>query len=406
MNESYKIFSIGIHKENSVKENKRIKLLNIFCFTWCLMIPVITLFDVIFKREIKESLILHGISYLLIIGVFFFQSKKHYTLARTLFICSIIGVTFVFANYVSPLNLIENFYFIYPLISLILIDKKWINISVLILCFLLYFGPNFFFNHYPDGMILPVLVLCVFSGAFVILNYSDSLNKKNEKKILEGNRKLETAYLELEERKKSELAKLQLKALRTQMNPHFMFNAINSIQNLILKEEKEDAYNYLTKFSSYLRDNLNNSDKSLISFKEEILILKKYLDLEKLRFRDDFEYTIQGEETIENIQIPVTVIQLFIEDIIRNKLLHKIDEIKKLSITFCQNEVLECTILNNGKYIDGEEKEKVKKYEFLEERVSILNDYYKININFKLVDIESGSKIVLRIPYFKNFKKN
>ena len=108
MNESYKIFSIGIHKENSVKENKRIKLLNIFCFTWCLMIPVITLFDVIFKREIKESLILHGISYLLIIGVFFFQSKKHYALARTLFICSIIGVTFVFANYVSPLNLIEN----------------------------------------------------------------------------------------------------------------------------------------------------------------------------------------------------------------------------------------------------------------------------------------------------------
>lgn len=402
MNENYKIFSIGIHEANSVKENKRIKLLNIFCVTWCFMIPIITLFDILFKREIKESLILHSISYLLIICIFYFQTKRYYTLARTLFICSIIGVTFVFANYVSTLNLIENFYFIYPLISLILIDKKWINISILVLCFLLYFVPNFFFNHYPNGMILPVLVFCVFSGAFVILNYSDTLNKKHEKEILENNKKLERAYLELEERKKSELAKLQLKALRTQMNPHFMFNAINSIQNLILKEEKQEAYNYLTKFSSYLRDNISSSDKSLISFKEEVLVLKKYLDLEKLRFRDNFEYTIQGEEIIENIQIPVAVVQLFVEDVIRNRLLHKIDGIKKLSITFYQNEVLECTILNNGVYIDGEEKEKTTSYKFLEERVDILNDYYKINIDFKLVDIESGTKIILRIPYFKN----
>ncbi len=403
-----KILNIGIIKANSVKENKKIKLLNIFGFTWSIMIIVITLFDFVFGRELKESLLLHGISYVLIFIIFTLQKTRYYTLARVFFLSSIIGVTFVFANYTSPLNLVENFYFVYPLIALILIDKKWINISILVLCFLLYFIPNLYFKHYPKDTILPVLVFSVGVAAFVILNYSENLNKKHEKELLKSNGKLSEAYIELEERKNNELASMQLKALKAQMNPHFMFNAINSIQSLILKDNKQEAYNYLTLFSSLLRDNLKVIELNTVSFYEELTMIKKYLQLEALRFSGDFNYQLNNYTTIEDIKIPTMVIQPFIENAIRYGLLHKEEGEKNITIDFYQKEVLVCVIKDNGIGIEMSKKihlsntlkeSKGTSVKAIQNRLKLLKEYYKTDIGIVYEDVEEGTKVIIKMPY-------
>lgn len=403
-----KIFDTGIQNTKGTKENKKIKLLNIFCFTWSVMIPVITIFDIIFGRELEGSLIMHGVSYILIAFIFYFQSKQFYTLARVLFLSSIIGVTFVFANYTTPLNLIENFYFVYPLIALILVDKKWINIVILVVCFLLYFVPNLYYEHYPKNTILPVLVFSVFVAAFVILNYAETLNKKHEKELLLNKEQLEQAFLELEERKKSELASLQLKALKAQMNPHFLFNAINSIQNLILTNNKEEAYKYLTKFSLLMRESLKTSEKSFINFDVELSMLKKYLELEKLRFGEDFIYEIKGEKEIQRIKIPSSVIQSFIENAIRYGLLHKTDGKKIITIEFYQSKIFTCVITDNGIGIEASKKVSVLNTKSninessiiaIQNRLQLLNEFYKMDIGVSYEEVEEGTKVVIKLPY-------
>ena len=217
------------------------------------------------------------------------------------------------------------------------------------------------------------------------------------------------AYLELEERKKSELAHLQLKSLKAQMNPHFMFNAMNSIQSLVLKGDKHEAYNYLTKFASLIRENLNMSEKSFIEFDEELSLLKKYLELEKLRFREDFEYIIIGENSIEDIKIPSMIIQPFIENALKHGLLHKTEGIKKVKIEFSLNTVFKCIITDNGVGIKVSEEINKKNHnkevsfstKAIKERLALLKTYYNSDIGFEYENITEGTKVVLKIPYSK-----
>ncbi|WP_157812203.1 sensor histidine kinase [Polaribacter sp. ALD11] len=259
-------------------------------------------------------------------------------------------------------------------------------------------------------MILPILVFCAFSGAFIILNYSDSINRKNEKELLKNKKELQQAYLELEEAKKIELSNFQLKALKAQMNPHFLFNAINSIQNLILKDNKQEAYNYLTKFSSLMRDNLNTSEKSFVSFKKELSMLKKYLELEKLRFGALFTYQIIGTEKIENIEIPSMVIQPFIENSLRYSLLHKKEGSKKISIDFFQEDFLKCIIEDNGigfealKNIKNIHQSKVVTNSLndnINKRLVLLKELYNIEIDYTYEDVIEGTRVILKIPFTK-----
>ncbi|GGG89115.1 hypothetical protein GCM10011416_01920 [Polaribacter pacificus] len=230
--------------------------------------------------------------------------------------------------------------------------------------------------------------------------YFKKQNKKNEDY-------LEKAYSELEKRQKGELAHLQLKSLKAQMNPHFMFNAMNSIQSLVLKGDKYEAYNYLTKFASLIRENLNMSEKSFVGFDEELSLLKKYLELEKLRFRDDFEYEIVDEHEIEDIKIPSMIIQPFIENAIKHGLLHKINGVKKVKIQFYFDDVFTCVITDNGIGLEASKaindknlnKETSFSTKAIQERLALLKKYYNSDIGFTYQDIEEGTQVVLKIPY-------
>lgn len=157
--------------------------------------------------------------------------------------------------------------------------------------------------------------------------------------------------MELEEtRKRLEIEKQfrasELKAIRSQMNPHFIFNALNSIQDLVLKGNIENSYSYITMFSNLVRQTLTYSENEFIEFEQEIKLLELYLSLEKLRFKKDFNFEISANN-IDDIMLPPFLIQPFIENSLVHGLLHKEGE-KKLKITFELNEDLICTIEDNG----------------------------------------------------------
>ncbi len=150
------------------------------------------------------------------------------------------------------------------------------------------------------------------------------------------------------------LAESELKALRAQMNPHFMFNTLNSIQEIVLGNDDKTTRIYFSDFSKMMRMILENSTQRLITLEKEIDFLKLYLGFEKLRFNNKMELKLEVDEELESsfIKIPAMLLQPFIENAINHGLLHKEKE-GKLLVKFeqidYQNEVfLKCTIEDNG----------------------------------------------------------
>lgn len=139
-------------------------------------------------------------------------------------------------------------------------------------------------------------------------------------------------------------------ALRAQMNPHFVFNALNSIQHFITMEDEMSANYYLTRFSKLIRQVLENSKHSFISITEEIETLKLYLELEMLRFEGKFTYEIELSPDIDtyDTQIPSMIIQPFLENAIWHGLMPKVGD-SELFVHFEQAEkFIICTIKDNG----------------------------------------------------------
>lgn len=128
----------------------------------------------------------------------------------------------------------------------------------------------------------------------------------------------------------------QISALRAQMNPHFIFNSLSSIQHLITSDKKESAVKYLNKFSLLMRNLLEGSIEANVVLAEEILLLEKYLELEALRFNNSFHYSITVEENLDPkaVEVPSLIIQPFVENAILHGLLKKREDDKQILIRF------------------------------------------------------------------------
>ncbi len=172
--------------------------------------------------------------------------------------------------------------------------------------------------------------------------------------------KIEQVEAEANSRKKEiELARLQrdvatsqLTATRAQMNPHFIFNALNSVQQYILQGNTDEAIKYLSRFSRLQREILNHCDRPFISLQKEADMLKMYLELEQLRFNGTFNFFIAVDENIDpgEIKIPPMILQPFVENAIWHGLMPKEGQ-RKLSVVFRMvedEEMLYCTVTDNG----------------------------------------------------------
>jgi hypothetical protein len=214
----------------------------------------------------------------------------------------------------------------------------------------------------------------------------------------------------------NELNASRLTAIQSQMNPHFIFNSLNSIQDLVLKGDVENSYSYITKFSNLVRRTLSYSEKDFIDFDEEIKLIELYLSLEKLRFKKELDYTLETNE-IDDIQVPPMLVQPFIENALVHGLLHK-EGAKKLSISFeMENEdSLICTIIDNG--IGRERARAIKQRQgsthesfavkAIERRFEILKNHFNGNLGFEYEDLYEngealGTKVKLRIPVKQRF---
>jgi LytS/YehU family sensor histidine kinase len=148
-----------------------------------------------------------------------------------------------------------------------------------------------------------------------------------------------------------DLATSQLTALRSQMNPHFIFNALNSVQQYILQGNITEANRYLSKFSKLQRQVLNQSDQNFIPLDKELEVLNLYLELEQLRFENGFTYNIEVNKNVDTdeIKIPPMIVQPFVENAIWHGLMPKQDN-RKLVICFemSGDEMLLCTVTDNG----------------------------------------------------------
>jgi sensor histidine kinase YesM len=120
-----------------------------------------------------------------------------------------------------------------------------------------------------------------------------------------------------------QMSELEMKALRAQMNPHFIFNSLNSIQECIVTKNTDAAYNYLSQFSKLVRRILENSGKEMVPLKEEQELMQWYLSLEQLRFTDEFTFSIQNNCSNPQIEIPSMIVQPFIENALWHGLANK-----------------------------------------------------------------------------------
>lgn len=155
-----------------------------------------------------------------------------------------------------------------------------------------------------------VLILFGLLGMLAILRYIVRRIKQGEKRKTEYNRRI---------------AELEAKALTNQMNPHFIFNSLNSVQHLILEKEEKQALNFLADFATLMRQMLNNSRKSYISLEEETAFLTRYLELEKIRFAHSFTYHFDIEPELKDytVYIPPMIIQPIVENAIKHGLAPK-----------------------------------------------------------------------------------
>lgn len=207
----------------------------------------------------------------------------------------------------------------------------------------------------------------------------------------------------------------QLNTLKLQMNPHFIFNALNSIQQYIVKNKKEEASDYLGDFADLIRRYLNYSTKNSISILEEVEALKIYLNLEALRFEDDFNYHISLSSFLdtETIQIPSMMIQPYIENAIRHGLLHKKGK-RKLLVSFYkseQNNTIICVVEDNGigrkRGFELSQKRYHNHKSFAEkatqERLKLFNTYRDTEVGVEIIDLQEddqslGTKVILNLP--------
>lgn len=238
-------------------------------------------------------------------------------------------------------------------------------------------------------LILIVLLIVIIIVAFIIYNHN---KVKTKQKINE----------------------LTLQNLIQQMNPHFIFNTLNSIQYYMYNHTELETNEYISKFSHLIRKILENSNNSKVHVTDELEAVKLYIELEQLRFNNSFDYRISVPENVhlEEYKIPTMFIQPFVENAIIHGLRHlKVKGLLSISIQI-KDEILICEIDDNGigrskaEEINTDNKHKSLSLSIANDRLKLLSSstYTKLKINYidkSIASGETGTKVIIELPIFK-----
>jgi hypothetical protein len=204
------------------------------------------------------------------------------------------------------------------------------------------------------------------------------------------------------EEQNRKLRELELTAIRSQMNPHFLFNALNSVQNLVQQNKGREAHLYLSDFAGLIRKVLNNSEKEEVSLAEELEMIRQYLNLEKLRFDFEFEINVADNIDSHNTLVPSMLLQPFVENAVIHGLQSKLSE-RLLKVEVLKSEQgIEIHIEDNGIGRDAARqlaKEKNGKgTKLMRERLEILQEKQGEKYSLEIVDLEEGTRVEIVIP--------
>lgn len=203
--------------------------------------------------------------------------------------------------------------------------------------------------------------------------------------------------------------KIALQSLRREMNPHFIFNSLNSVNHFIATNNELEANQYLTKFSKLMRGVMENSTEDFIPFQQELDLLQNYLALEKTRFSDKFDYEIDVDESlnIQSLKVPGMLVQPFLENAIWHGLRYRTTKgFLKLSFEK-DNQHLKIIIEDNGIGIEESKKLKTEHQKNREgrgmkntlERITLLNDLYQQEIQCKITDKKDMQGVFVELNY-------
>jgi len=220
------------------------------------------------------------------------------------------------------------------------------------------------------------------------------------------NKKLETLNYE------KKIAELELQAIKAQINPHFIYNCLNSIQFLLYKKDYKETENYLDIFSQMIRKTLHYSEKTFMPIHEEIEYLSLYLNMEKLRLKDLFDYKICISEKVnKNWIIPSLLVQPFVENAIKHGISSLTDRKGFIGIYFDHTDsTLSITIEDNGVGIGNQPESIAKANSFgvklSQKRIETFKQLFETNIILKITDLseykKQGTQIKLYITPYEN----
>lgn len=207
-----------------------------------------------------------------------------------------------------------------------------------------------------------------------------------------------------------QLLDTEMKALRAQMNPHFIFNSLNSISNYIHHNENKVADEYLTKFAKLMRSILENSEKKEILLADDLKALEMYLQLEKLRTNDKFDFQINIDKSVdaENVYVPPLILQPFTENSIWHGFANESIKNGLIKLEFKKiNNLLQMAVEDNGvgRFKNQKEMQNEKQslgMKITNARLNLLNKEKGTNASLLVIDLEQGTRVEIKIPYIED----
>ncbi len=210
---------------------------------------------------------------------------------------------------------------------------------------------------------------------------------------------------------KAQVAETEMKALRSQMNPHFIFNSLNSIGDYITRNDVTAANFYLGKFARVMRMILENSEQKEVSLADDLKVLELYMQLEAIRMKEKFSYEIIIEDDIdvENTLIPPMILQPFVENSIWHGISHKNGNGKIIIRIQKRDDMLNCIVEDNGVGFDNvvaEEKTETKRslgMKITTARLELLNKFKKSKASIQLINQVEGVRVEVKLPLELSF---
>ncbi|MEL6558517.1 MAG: histidine kinase [Bacteroidota bacterium] len=385
------LISLGITENLSNIERKKIRILNLFVIIGAFLGLIYIVIDLIVLPFdlLKMASLVIGVFCVLLCAIL--QHFHQYRIARFLMIL-LISIIFIKNANVSFKGFYgEYYYLLIPIMTLMFFEKRWVHVSSLVLSIVLFYVPNYFLDIYPEQYFGYSNVLFLFGGVFLVLSFFKTENQKNESAILKF--------------KNKEIQNIQQQLFRIQMNPHFLFNSLTAIQHYMVANNPLEAGVYTAKFARLMRQVLEFSREDYILLEDEINALKNYIELQQIRFKNKFEYSVEIDESIavDAIRIP----PMFAQPVIENAIEHgiaKSENTCNLRISyFLSDGLLSLQVVDDGVglgTLKADSSHKSMAQEIIRERLAVINDNRLVErASFQLEALDRGTKALFNLPY-------